>query len=101
MVIQQGGRSIDREKLADQKGMKRDMIRFGAEHILSSKGSDIIDVDLEKILKDGALKAAEEDKTLTKLTLGEASSVSLYQFEGVDFRLLRKNRKPDDYNLAL
>lgn len=98
MVIQQG-RQIDRETIAEQKGMKRDMIRFGAEHILSSNGSCIIDIDLERILKDGELKAAEEEKALAKLgekelrnlTLEQASSVSVYQFEGVDFRTMRRS----------
>lgn len=97
MVIQQG-RSTDRENLREKKGIVRDLVRFGAEYILSSKGSDITSVDIDKILSDGALKTAEDNKKMAEmdekglrnLTLEEASSVSVYQFEGVDFRTLRR-----------
>lgn len=105
MVIQQG-RPVDKESVAHQKGMKRDMIRFGAEHILSSDASGIMDVDMDKILKDGELKAAEEDKKLAELgenglrnlTLEQASNVSVYQFEGVDFRSMQDNTEPNQLN---
>lgn len=81
--------------------MKMDMIRFGAEHILSDKCAEIMSVDIDKILTDGELKTTEEcakldnldENGLNKLTLEEASSVSVYQFEGIDFRT--EHRKPD------
>lgn len=96
LVIQQN-RQPDKETLAEQKNIKRDMIRFGAKHILSENGGDIMDVDIEQMLKDGENKAAEEDKQLAELdenglrhlTLEEASNGSVYQFEGVDFRSMQ------------
>lgn len=99
-IIQQG-RTIDKETAKENKGMKRDMIRFGAKHILSSEGADIIDIDIDKILKHGELKTAEEDDKLSKLnenslrnlTLEEASSVSVYQFENIDFRTMHSAAK--------
>lgn len=99
MIIQNGRQSsVDHENNDAKIGFKRDLIRFGAEYILSSKASDVISVDIDKILSDGALKAAEEDKKLAQLdkkelqnlTLEQASSVSVYQFEGVDFRTLKR-----------
>lgn len=103
-IIIQHGRQLDKETLGQQKGMKRDMIRFGVEHILSSNGSDIMDVDIDKIVRDGELKAAEEDKHLAQLgenqlrtlTLEQASSVSVYQFEGMDFRSMQDTTKTND-----
>lgn len=102
MIIQQG-RTIDKSLTDTTKGMKRDMIRFGVEQIMSSSGgSDVIDVDIDKILSAGELKTAEEnakyaklgESELRNLTLEEASSVSVYQFEGVDFR--SKKRKSSE-----
>lgn len=42
--------------------------------------------DLEEILKESAIKATAEQKILDRMTLEEASSSSVYQFDGVDFR---------------
>lgn len=97
MIIQQG-RAVDKTQLEMTKGMKRDMIRFGADQLLSENAADVIDIDIDKILKHGELKTAEENAKYAKmgesglrnLTLEEASSVSLYQFEGVDFRTMQK-----------
>lgn len=102
MVIQQG-RPVNGESMPT-KGMKADMIRFGAQYILSSEGSDITDVDIDKILEAGELKTAEDHAKLAKmgedqlrhLTLEEASSESVYQFEGVDFRSMHKQSNADD-----
>lgn len=104
MVIQQG-RTM--EKADVTKGMKRDMIRFGVEHIMSENASDVIDVDIDKIMKEGEVKTAEEnakyaklgESALRNLTLEEASSVSLYQFEGIDFRTMQKKKTDDQDDL--
>ncbi|XP_031616380.1 chromatin-remodeling complex ATPase chain Iswi-like [Contarinia nasturtii] len=94
-LIIQKGNQMDVETDGQRKNATLDMIRFGAEHILSAKdGDDVIDIDIEKILKDGALKTAEEEEKFAKygenelrhLTFDDVSSVSLYQFEGFDFR---------------
>lgn len=107
MIIQQG-RTVDKNLVEMTKGMKRDMIRFGAEQILSSAdGSGVIDIDIDMILKKGEEKTAEEntkyaklgESELRNLTLEEASSVSLYQFDGVDFRTQqKKSDDPFDYD---
>ncbi|XP_031640675.1 chromatin-remodeling complex ATPase chain Iswi-like [Contarinia nasturtii] len=107
MVIQQG-RTVDKRISEITKGMKRDMIRFGAEQILSSSdGSNVIDIDIDKILKRGEEKTAEEnakyaemgESELTTLTLEEASSTSIYQYEGTDFRTKQKRGADDTYEL--
>lgn len=84
----------------DAKANKTDMIdiiRFGAEHILSDEFEGIVDVDIEQILKDGAVKtnaenakyAKKKEEELRNLTLHEASTTkSVYDFEGVDYRKL-------------
>lgn len=103
LIIQQG-QQMNKETFAEQKGMKRDMIRFGAKYIMSSETSDVIDVDIDKILEDGEIKTAEEDDKLEKLnenglrnlTLEEASSTSVYQFEGIDFRAMQGASKDEE-----
>lgn len=99
MVIQ------NRNKSTKPTGsIQMDMIRFGAEHILSDKCAEIMDVDIDKILVDGETKTAEEmtkldamkEGELNTLTLEEASSVSVYQFEGIDFRAHQKNLNEQD-----
>lgn len=74
-----------------------DIIRFGAEHILSDEFQNIVDVDIEQIIKEGAVKTNAENEKYAKmkeeelrgLTLAEASTTkSVYDFEGVDYRQL-------------
>lgn len=90
LVIQQG-------KLTDNTAaLKKDdileMIRYGANYILSSKESDITDADIDKILEESEEKTAQQQKKLEVLgesslrnfTLDEPSN--LYEFEGEDFR---------------
>lgn len=103
MVIQ-NGKGADKNLTEMTKEMKRDMVHFGADYILSGDGCDLIDVDIDKILKAGELKTAQENEKysnlskneLRNLTLEEASSVSVYQFEGVDFRSMQNKTKGDE-----
>lgn len=89
LVIQQGGAN---EK--DVKIDKKDIIRFGSDYILSENCLEIISVDIDQILIDGELKTTNENEKFDRMnenelrnfTLEEASSISVYQFEGVDFR---------------
>lgn len=102
MVIQHG-KATDKNVTELTKGNKRDMILFGADYILSSDGNDVVDVDtdIEKVLKEAEIKTAAENEKYAKLgeselrnmTLEEASSVSVYQFEGVDFRGMQNQAK--------
>ncbi|XP_055320960.1 chromatin-remodeling complex ATPase chain Iswi-like [Sitodiplosis mosellana] len=103
------GKTTEKNLTELTKGNKRDMIFFGAEYILSSDGSDVIDIDIDidKVLKEAESKTAEEDEKYAKLgeselrnlTLEEASSVSVYQFEGVDFRAMQNKTKDDGAHL--
>lgn len=45
------------------------------------------DFDLERIIKESAVKDAAEEKRLEKMTLDDISSSSVYQFEGLDYRV--------------
>lgn len=91
LVIQQG--KLTDNTAAMKKDEMLDMIRFGANYILSSKESDITDEDIDKILADSEEKTAQQQKKLEDLgesslrtfTLDEPSK-SVYQFEGEDFR---------------
>lgn len=75
---------------------KVDIVRFGADQILSDDYEEIIDVDIEQILKHGTVKTNAENEKYAKMkaselqnyTLQQASSVSLYNFEGVDYKKL-------------
>lgn len=103
MIIHQG-RPVDKSTNDMSKSTKRDMIRFGLDQIMNSDGEAVIDIDLDKILKEGEVKTADEndkysqmgESQLRNLTLEEASSVSLYQFEGEDFRLKNRAANNDD-----
>lgn len=73
---------------------KIDIIRFGADQILSDDYEEIIDVDIEQILQNGTVKTNAENEKYAKMkenelrnyTLQQASSLSLYKFEGVDYK---------------
>lgn len=94
MVIQQGGNVDKKPTQKENQKETMDTIRFGADYILSENYADTLDVDIEQILKDGKVKTDEEnvkyekmdENKLRNFTLEEASSVSLYQFEGINFR---------------
>lgn len=83
------------EKKAGKEAMNH-IIRIDAEHILSDNCEEIIDVDIEQILRDGTVKTNAENakfaqmkqEEMRKYTLEEASSTSLYNFEGIDYRQL-------------
>jgi SWI/SNF-related matrix-associated actin-dependent regulator of chromatin subfamily A member 5 len=94
-VIQQG-------RLADQhKGLGKDdlmkMVSFGADQILSKKGSGYTDEDIDVLLQRGEEKTEKINELLQKnvqhnladFTLGgddeEEGSSSLYKFGGEDF----------------
>lgn len=102
-IVVQQGRTIDQSGNRMNVTSKKEMIRFGIDKIMSSNGSDVIDIDIDQILKDGTAKTIEENEKLNKmeenqlkqLTLNEASSQSVYQFEGTDFRAL-KNKNSND-----
>lgn len=92
MIIQHGRNNISATK--ENIIETNDAIRFGADYILSSNYSETIDVDIDKILTQGKIKTDEENAKYAKmgqnelrnLTLEQASSVSIYHFEGEDYR---------------
>lgn len=103
MVMHHGSNAGDTQLNDDgaTKEMMLKWIRVDANKILSSDSTDVVDVDLDKMLKYGAVKTAKENAVYEKLdnakfqnaaTLEEASSGSVFQFEGIDYRLLQKNK---------
>lgn len=98
LVIQQG-RLTDNKANQLTKDERLKMIQHGAKYVLSSTESDITDEDIDKILKRGEEKTAEQQSALDKLgesalrsfTLDTVSSV--YDFEGENFREKQKETK--------
>lgn len=94
MVIQSG--HVIRQNKDDKfsKQAMLNIIRFDAEHILSDNFEEVIDIDIEQILRDGTIRtnaanaeyAKMKEEELRKHTLEEASSSSMYNFEGIDYR---------------
>lgn len=81
MLIEQG-RSGDREAVAEQRGILRDIIRFGADDILSDKASDTIDIDIDKILRSGTSSAAAVAPASDTSSEGSGFGVLIGGFSG-------------------
>lgn len=116
LVIQQG-RIVDNKTLSAEERMA--IISHGANYVLSSTESDLIDDDIDKILARSEIRTAELKSQYDKLGEGalqnfkiEAPPTSLNTFEGVDFRKLRnkehslildrsmRRRKPVQYTTS-
>lgn len=94
LVIQQG-RIVDNKTLSAAEKMA--IINHGANYVLSSNESDLIDDDIDKILARSEIRTAELKSQYDKLGEGalqnfkiEAPPTDFNTFEGVDFRELRK-----------
>ncbi|XP_063696190.1 chromatin-remodeling complex ATPase chain Iswi [Culicoides brevitarsis] len=96
LVIQQG-RLVDNKSNQLNKDEMLNIIRFGANHIFSSKDSEITDEDIDEILNKCEAKTEELTKKFE--SLGESSlrqftldteDRSLYNFEGEDYREKQK-----------
>lgn len=94
LVIQQG-RMVDNKALTAEE--KLAIMKHGANYVLSSTESDLIDEDIDKILARSEIKTAELKTMYDKM--GEAAlqnfkietePINLNTFEGIDFRELRK-----------
>lgn len=79
MVIHHGSKQQESDSVA--------YIRQDMEHVMhTEETNEVVNFDLEKILKDSAIKEAAEEERLQKMTFEEHSAVSVYQFEGQDYR---------------
>lgn len=93
VVIQQG-RLVDAANNKLGKDEMLGMIRHGADHIFASKDSDITDEDIDAILARGERKTEQIREKLEQLgesslrtfTLDTNESLSVYKFEGEDYR---------------
>jgi SWI/SNF-related matrix-associated actin-dependent regulator of chromatin subfamily A member 5 len=113
VVIQQG-RLVDSNAKLDKDQMLN-MIRHGANYVFSSKDSNIVDRDIDEVLKEGERKTAELKKRLEGL--GESqlrgftidndepapeernkdgATFSVYNFEGEDWR---KKQQGENYGI--
>ena len=96
-LVIQGGRLVENKTNQLGKDEMLNMIRFGANHVFASKDSEITDEDIDEILRKGEAKTAEQAQKLE--TLGESSlrtftldqDVSIYKFEGEDYREKQKS----------
>ena len=98
LVIQQG-KLVDNKQAQLNKDEILNMIRFGANHVFASKESDITDADIDTIMQRAEEKTLEQQQKLEQL--GESSlrnfttdtpqKPSVYQFEGEDYRVKKKN----------
>jgi SWI/SNF-related matrix-associated actin-dependent regulator of chromatin subfamily A member 5 len=93
LVIQQGRLIDNKVQLGKDEMMK--IIRFGADHVLESKESELNDLeDIDAILLKGELRTMEENKKFESLgesslrgfTLDVEQPQSLFMFEGEDYR---------------
>ncbi|XP_075972859.1 nucleosome-remodeling ATPase imitation SWI isoform X1 [Anticarsia gemmatalis] len=98
-LVIQSGRLVDSKNQLNKDEMLN-MIRHGANHVFSSKDSEISDEDIDTILAKGEHKTEELKQKLE--SLGESSlrafsmdtpgatTDSVYQFEGEDYREKQK-----------
>lgn len=98
-LVIQSGRLVDTKNQLNKDEMLN-MIRHGANHVFSSKDSEITDEDIDSILAKGEVKTEELKQKLE--SLGEtslrafsmdtpgATTDSVYQFEGEDYREKQK-----------
>ncbi|XP_013135017.1 PREDICTED: chromatin-remodeling complex ATPase chain Iswi isoform X2 [Papilio polytes] len=97
-LVIQSGRLVDTKNQLNKDEMLN-MIRHGANHVFSSKDSEITDEDIDTILAKGESKTEELKQKLE--SLGESSlrafsmdtpgaTDSVYQFEGEDYREKQK-----------
>ncbi|CAG0923058.1 unnamed protein product [Notodromas monacha] len=106
LVIQQGRiQSNDQPSNKNMNTLGKEemlsMIRHGADHIFASKDSELLtDEDIDKILERSETKTQElaeklaklPEETLRNLTFdAAATSDSVYQFEGEDYREKQKS----------
>eukprot|EP00126_Sphaerothecum_destruens_P003753 Sdes_comp17535_c0_seq1m6779 len=91
LVIQQGRLQEQAKSLGKEEMLS--MIRYGADHIFSSRDSTITDEDIDTILSHGEKKTLELSEKLTAAGVDELQSFSLdtgdynvYSFEGEDYR---------------
>lgn len=83
IVIHHGNKQTKDEP----KGNLIEDIKSGMKEMMSKDANKHeADYDLEKILKDSAVKAAAEKMKLDKMTLEDISGTSVYHFEGSDCR---------------
>lgn len=113
IVIQNGKGLIENDQIS--KNDTQNIIKFGANYILSSDQSDILEENIEQILERAEKKTEEQSKELNKLgegqlrtftfdvpaTLSEASLYSLYQFEGTNYKELQKSSNDDRLGVTL
>lgn len=60
-------------------------IKFDMEQAML-KDANNVDYDLEKTIKESAVKEAAEEERLEKMTFEDISATSIYYFEGSDYR---------------
>eukprot|EP01135_Chromosphaera_perkinsii_P012248 Nk52_evm19s2622 gene=Nk52_evmTU19s2622 len=96
MVIQQGRLQNQNKNLSKDEMLS--MIRYGADHIFSSKDSTVTDDDIDTILSIGESKTAEMNEKLSKAGMDQLKGFSLdvsdynvYAFEGKNYREEQNN----------
>lgn len=99
MIIQKGQLAEAAVSLTQREML--DMIRHGANYMLSSKNSYITDEDIDQILADSEERTAKERALLDSLDEGALRTFTLnahetpYNFEGENFRKLAKKNAAD------
>ncbi|OWR46917.1 Chromatin-remodeling complex ATPase chain Iswi [Danaus plexippus plexippus] len=97
-LVIQSGRLVDIKNQLNKDEMLN-MIRHGANHVFSSKDSEITDEDIDSILAKGESKTEELKQKLESLEESSLRSFSMdtpgatdsvYQFEGEDYREKQK-----------
>lgn len=97
IVIQQG-RLVDGAGNKLGKDDMLNMIRHGAQHVFSSKDSQITDEDIDSLLEKGEQKTKElaeklkdmGEGNLRSLTFDTEDNYTIYEFEGEDYRAKQK-----------
>ncbi|XP_055296600.1 chromatin-remodeling complex ATPase chain Iswi-like [Sitodiplosis mosellana] len=85
LVIKSSRKASIKNEGENHKDVLLDVIRFGADEMLSDNKSDV-NFDLKRIMADAKSKEDAEKARLDGMTLEQSSSTSVYQFEGFDFR---------------
>ncbi|XP_031332867.1 chromatin-remodeling complex ATPase chain Iswi-like [Photinus pyralis] len=93
-LVIQDGQLPDHTSTTLDKNIMLNMIRHGADHVLASTDSEIVDEDIETILQKGEAKSekllkrseALNESSLQNVRIMDTPNGSVYEFEGEDYR---------------
>jgi hypothetical protein len=94
-IIESGKLSESEEKTLDTNSLL-DIVKFGIYDVIHDDytDQDLLDLDIEKILSEGEIKAASQEEEEIKEE--EEISEDMYNFEGTDYKQKKSKKEKDE-----